>query len=432
MPDQQLSAQHLKTSIKSVFTDSVSTPVGSQFKASPSMGEPDQGYQFSPKQSSRLPSRTGFWKQAMAGVAGLAVIAAVGIGGVLFNNQLNTTSTDTRSQASADALPQLVVATSENSDGTVSNVLSFDGSSVPVDTVLTQFEATLMVTTSDLRNEKPVESPALEDEQVLGVSDEAVLEEPRQVTQGPDFSQAVNTRTQEEVTGRPAVERDQQKRDQTVLFSEAGITMIGTSELFDMKANARAISPTQFEVVVTGRVVSPYDQAVQAVLHSQEEIIQVSGARGQKLITAVRSQVYRGFLPGAPGVEVILGQESFDDVIRPLPSPESPSDEVEPSKFVCGNNVCEPGENETEVCPECPPNVRFCPAVACQIMPGSCPQDCQGQDASPEPNPSVKPVPTIQPCTPIPNGCVRNGQLVCRIAEPINGWCPIEAFGQAQ
>lgn len=45
---------------------------------------------------------------------------------------------------------------------------------------------------------------------------------------------------------------------------------------------------------------------------------------------------------------------------------------------VCGNQKCEAGEMDQEVCPECPAGSKVCPAYACQLVKGSCPQDCRG------------------------------------------------------
>lgn len=44
----------------------------------------------------------------------------------------------------------------------------------------------------------------------------------------------------------------------------------------------------------------------------------------------------------------------------------------------CGNRQCEAGEADSEVCPSCPAGSKVCPKTACQVIKGSCPQDCRG------------------------------------------------------
>lgn len=61
----------------------------------------------------------------------------------------------------------------------------------------------------------------------------------------------------------------------------------------------------------------------------------------------------------------------------------------------CGNRICEPGEADQENCPSCPPGQKVCPMYACQLVPGSCPQDCQNDWATPRPTPKPTPQPAF-------------------------------------
>lgn len=414
MPTEYISSNKIKATVRKVLDNTSSG--GSQFQP-PTDDHPPGTYEYTPRSSRRRPSKTDFWKKAIGGVAGLAVVAAVGVGGVLFSNNLNQTpTTDTRSQASFGQVPTLQVLSAEG-DSTV----VYDGSRLAEGTTLTRFEATFRVETTpesgsagDVRTIQPV----------LGVSETSQLAQ-------ADFSQAV----QPDPTFKP-VSSPQPDSSQQVVTSLGRIQVIGVSPLFTYQAQPpELLNPGLYQVTVMFEVQDPMIAASKVAVSGRTALLKFTApVDRQPVSVTVTNTEFRGYLPDAPGVEVLLGQPGSEvtpsdppPVMTTPPSPEILL-ELEPSPTL-GTDPVEPDPTFKPVMspqpvasPSLVPAPRVIPEPAEKPIPDGC--FFQQLECGQQPCQPILVCPANTNCTPIPADCISGGVLRCRLPQPVNGWCP--------